>query len=79
MTLTQYCRRVYGTASALARTLGVSPALLSMWCHGVRRVPVAWCLPIERATRGAVRAGGLRPDVSFRRAPRVQVVPRGRA
>lgn len=62
---------VAGGVAALARTLGVSPPTVSQWISGVRRVPVARCPQIERATGGAVRCEDLRPDVdwSVLRAP----------
>lgn len=69
MTLHHYVTRSRGRQAMLALTLGVSPSLISMYASGMRRVPVARCLEIERATRGLVRAGGLRKDVSFKRRP----------
>ena len=67
MTLHRYVTQQRGRQTMLALALGVSPSLISMYATGVRRVPVARCLEIERATRGLVRAGGLRKDVSFTR------------
>lgn len=51
-----------GQGVALARTLGVSQPTVSDWCTGKKRVPVERCLPIERATAGAVTRKDLRPE-----------------
>lgn len=67
MTLHSYVHLHRGRQSMLAKALGISPSLLSMWVRGRRKIPVHRCLEIERATIGVVRAGGLRPDISFRR------------
>ncbi len=70
MTLRRYLHAARGRQVALARALRVSPSLVSMWASGARRIPIARCLTIERATRGQVRAGGLRRDYSFTRPKR---------
>ncbi|MGE8637449.1 YdaS family helix-turn-helix protein [Achromobacter sp. UMC46] len=49
------------TAAALARRVGVSPALIYQWRTGRRPVPVQHCVPIEHATSGAVTRRDLRP------------------
>lgn len=67
MTLKRYVTQHRGRQVMLALALGVVPSLVSMWASGARLVPVKRCLEIERATRGLVRAGGLRKDVSFKR------------
>lgn len=46
----------------LAASLGVPAPLVSQWRTGVRPVPIERCVPIERATSGAVRRWDLRPD-----------------
>ena len=56
-----------GGASALARALGlVWPSTVTNWA--VRGIPAERCLPIERATGGAVTRFELRPDI-FGEAP----------
>lgn len=70
MTLQRYVSQHRGRQVMLALALGVVPSLVSMWASGARPVPVRRCLEIERATRGLVRAGGLRKDVSFKRGGR---------
>lgn len=66
-TLRDYLSAERGRASRLARALGVSLPLISMWAHGQRRCPVQRCLEIERRTQGRMRAEWIRPDVSFKR------------
>lgn len=62
MHLLLYIKRRYGTAAQLARSMGISPVLISQWAHGVRPVPVVPALDIERITEGAVMRWDLRPD-----------------
>jgi DNA-binding transcriptional regulator YdaS (Cro superfamily) len=69
MTLQKYVSQHRGRQVMLALALEVSPSLVSMWVTGARRVPYHRCLEIERATKGLVRAGGLRRDLSFQRRP----------
>ena len=38
------------------------PQLMWQWTAGVRPVPIERCVPIERATDGAVTRRDLRPD-----------------
>lgn len=54
--------KVIGGQAALARALGVSPAVVNQWVSGVRPVPIERCVAIERATAGAVTRRDLRPD-----------------
>lgn len=58
------CNCVGGQA-ALARVLGVTPAMVHQWMHGIRQVSAERCPAIERATQGAVRCEDLRPDVDW--------------
>lgn len=59
--------RVHGRGVLLARLLGVSESMVSMWASG-KRIPTAErCLEIERATIGAVQADTLRPDLNWTR------------
>lgn len=50
------------SAADLAKDVGVTPVLISQWRNGIRPVPVERCVPIERATGGAVTRKDLRPD-----------------
>lgn len=51
-----------GSGARLARAIGVQPQLMWQWTAGVRPVPIERCVPIERATDGAVTRRDLRPD-----------------
>lgn len=51
-----------------AAAVGVSPAFVWQWVNGKRPVPAQHCIPIEKATGGAVTRYDLRPDV-FGSAP----------
>jgi DNA-binding transcriptional regulator YdaS (Cro superfamily) len=51
-----------GRGLALANSIGVSPVLISQWSTGPRVPPIERCVPIERATNGAVTRQDLRPD-----------------
>lgn len=63
MNLTQYLDREEAPKAAdLARSIGVSPALLYQWRVGLRPVTIGRCLDIERATAGQVTRRDLRPD-----------------
>lgn len=64
MLLIDYLSRP-GEVVCLANKLGVSPAFVSQWKNGVRKVPVVRCPAIERATGGTVRCEDLRPDVDW--------------
>ena len=51
-----------GVTAALARQIGAQPQLVWQWASDVRPVPIERCVPIERATEGAVTRRDLRPD-----------------
>lgn len=51
-----------GSGVALARHINVAASLVSQWGSGTRPVPIERCVPIERATNGAVTRKDLRPD-----------------
>ncbi|MBU4609171.1 helix-turn-helix domain-containing protein [Achromobacter sp. GG226] len=53
---------VLGSASSLARVLGVTPQAVCFWRDEKRSVPADKCLAIEIATAGAVTRRDLRPD-----------------
>lgn len=50
----------------LAGAVGCQSQLIWQWARGVRPVPLDRCVPIERATAGAVRRWDLRPDDWYR-------------
>lgn len=52
-----------GTQRKLAELLDIPPACVSQWVNGYRRVPAQHCVPIEKATDGAVTRYDLRPDI----------------
>ena len=53
------------TQAELAARVGVTPAAVTQWISGHRRVPEARCPAIERATGGLVTCEQLRSDVSW--------------
>lgn len=61
--------RHLGSASALARSLGVTPGAVGQMISGLRSVPPDRCPAIERATEGRVTCDELRPDVRWVRVP----------
>ncbi len=65
MNLLEYVNLARGRRSALARSIGVPPILVSQWVSRQRQVPAERCPDIERATKGAVRCEDLRPDVDW--------------
>lgn len=50
-----------GTATVMAREIGVSAVMVSQWAAGVKRIPLERCTAIEEATGGRVRRWDLRP------------------
>lgn len=62
MNLTEYLQKHSEPASELARRLDIAPSMLYQWRKGLRSVPVARCIDVERATGGAVTRRELRPD-----------------
>lgn len=57
-----------GSQTELARRIGCSQVFVHQMVHGLRGVSARLCLPIERATNGAVTRYDLRPDI-FGEAP----------
>lgn len=47
---------------ALAKAIDVPPSFVSKMLSGEKAVPIERCIPIERATGGAVTRKDLRPD-----------------
>ena len=61
--LRQTIRHHLKNQSGVARAVGVSPQAVSEVLRRGKRVPAEWCLPIERATAGAITRHDLRPDL----------------
>jgi DNA-binding transcriptional regulator YdaS (Cro superfamily) len=61
MNLTTYLEQTR-SSTALAKAIGVSPVMVSLWKTGARPVPIERCVAIEQATGGAVTRRDLRPD-----------------
>ncbi len=55
--------KLSGGLSALARQLSVKPPTVWQWLKKKRPVPSSRCIPIQRATNGAITCCELRPDV----------------
>lgn len=53
--------KVIGSRSQLARLLGVKPPTVTQWAKGLRPVPPARALQIEKLTRGEVTRADLCP------------------
>jgi len=47
---------------ALAQDIEAAPSFVNQWVNGKRPVPPAFCVSIERATKGSVKRWDLRPD-----------------
>ena len=62
MKLREWTKEKPGRPIELAGLIGASPVLISQWATGKRAVPIERCVPIERATEGAVSRIDLRPD-----------------
>ncbi|MFT0532242.1 transcriptional regulator [Castellaniella hirudinis] len=62
MQLIKYTNIKHGEQTRLAKAIGVDPQLIHQWAHHIRPVPIGRCIPIERATNGAVSRRDLRPD-----------------
>ena len=54
-----------GGVNQVARALGVSPAAVSQWLTGYRRVPADHCVRLEALYPGRVRCEALRPDLPW--------------
>jgi DNA-binding transcriptional regulator YdaS (Cro superfamily) len=67
MKLEDYLEQERGRSTELADLLGVVPSLISMWASGSRKVPAEWCMEIEHATGGKVKAEDMRPDLNWKR------------
>lgn len=58
-----------GTASALAKELGVTPVMLSQWtsedAKARKLIPMYRCLDIFELTKGVVTCEEMRPDINW--------------
>ena len=54
-----------GGVNQVARALGVSPAAVSQWLTGYRRVPADHCVRLEALYPGRVRCEALGPDLPW--------------
>lgn len=61
ITLLQFLRAKRGRSAQLAKAIGVSVALVSMWAHRSRRVPAERCAQVHAIT--GVNLSVLRPDL----------------
>ncbi|WP_422585161.1 transcriptional regulator [Polaromonas sp.] len=62
MELKSWLEAESGRAVKLAKALKVYPSFISKLANGKKPVPFEQCMPIERATEGAVTRRDLRPD-----------------
>lgn len=62
MNLQSYVSSQRGRAAQLAKALHVKQPTVSDWVNGKKAVPLGQCMPIERATGGAVTRRDLMPD-----------------
>jgi len=58
---TKQAAALLGGQASLARALQVATPTVNQWVQGIRGVPIARCLAIERATGGMVTRADLRP------------------
>lgn len=62
MKLSHWLKEQYGRGQALAAAIGVPQSFVVKMAQGEKQVPAERCVPIERATGGAVTRKDLRPD-----------------
>lgn len=63
MKLSRYLKKEgKGSAKKLAKSIGVSEALVSRYVGGKRRIPDYRCVHIEKVTDGGVRCEDIDPD-----------------
>lgn len=53
---------ILGSATRLAKVLGVTPQAVCFWRDGLRKIPIKYCYAIESATNGQVKRQDLIPD-----------------
>lgn len=59
-----FCDR--GGQARLVRELGVHQPDVSLWFSGKRRIPVKYCLQIEKLSNGKVSCEEMRPDLDWK-------------
>lgn len=62
MQLSDWLKAKYGRGQELASAIGVPQSFVVKMAKGQKQVPAERCVPIERATAGAVTRKDLRPD-----------------
>jgi DNA-binding transcriptional regulator YdaS (Cro superfamily) len=62
MNLTKYLEIKQISQSDFAKSIDVSPGMLSQWLSGHRPIAPAKCVSIEQTTNGQVSRKDLRPD-----------------
>jgi len=62
MKLCEWLNAERGRGVVLAKSMDVSPVLVSQWSTARRPTPIERCVSIERATDGAVTRKDLRPE-----------------
>lgn len=62
MKLSLWLNEKYGRGKALSTAIGVPQSFVVKMAQGEKQVPAERCVPIERATGGAVTRKDLRPD-----------------
>ena len=55
--------KAVGSGRLLAEKIGVTPGAVAHWATGLKEVPAARCIAIEKACRAVVTRYDLRPDV----------------
>lgn len=66
MNLSQFCQlNGRGTANQLSRHLGIASASVYGWINKNKRVPVTYCIEIEKFSNHQVTCEELRPDIDW--------------
>ena len=55
----------FGSQKKTASALGVTPGAVNHVARGRKKLPLWWCLSIERLTGGAFSREALRPDIPW--------------
>lgn len=75
MKLSHWLKEKYGRGQALAAAIGVPQSFVVKMAQGEKQVPAERCVPIERATGGAVTRKDLRPDDWYEIWPELSTTP----
>lgn len=54
---------ICGTQEALGKAVGQTQKHVWNWIHRDKRLAAEHCIPIEKATKGAIKRYELRPDI----------------